>query len=226
MSSGCSSTVTSSALAALLVLAWRLRREVPDAALLACLAVPALAAHSFGQEYWYEIFEALFELLLSVLVLEAACLWLARRPFGARHPRLASASVLAALLALNVAARRIPDPLGYPGDLVWHRMRFADGEPYLTVEDRRFVREFLVALAPPGERPRVRFQPAGEGLFYADLDGSEISSLGAPVPRAGARLVSAACEPLGAWTATSSASCSRAPGSTPPAPRTRSASAT
>ncbi len=162
------------ALAALLALAWRLRREVPDAVLLACLAVPALATHTLGQEYWYEIFAELFYLLLSVLALEAALGWLASRRAGARHPRLAYAGVLGALLLGNGLAHRIPDPWGYPGNLVWHRMRFSDAEPYLSAVDRAFVRDFLVGLAPPGERPWVRFQPAAEALFYADLDGTEI----------------------------------------------------
>jgi hypothetical protein len=162
------------ALAALIALAWRLRREVPDAVLLACLGVPALAAHSVGQEYWYEVFENLFYLLLSVLALEAAFAWLARRPALVRRPRLARAGVLAALLLANLVAHRVPDPFGYPGNLVWHRMRMSDGEPYLEAADRAFVREFLVGLAPPGELPRVRFHPAAEALFYADLDGREI----------------------------------------------------
>ena len=75
------------ALAALLLLARWLRREVPDAVLLACLAVPALLAHSIGQEYWYEVFEELFYLLLSLLALAAAGRWLARQPSLARHLR-------------------------------------------------------------------------------------------------------------------------------------------
>jgi len=162
------------ALAALLVLAHRLRREVPEAVLLACLAVPALAAHSLGQEYWYEIFEGLFYLLLSVLALEAATLWLANRPATARHPRLACAGVLGALLLANLVAHRVPNPFGYPENVVWHRMQVSDGEPYLDPADRAFVRDWLIALAPPGELPWVRFHPAAEALFYADLDGSEI----------------------------------------------------
>ncbi len=162
------------ALAALIALAWRLRRDVPEAVLLACLAVPALAAHSLGQEYWYEVFENLFYLLLSVLALEAAVPWLARRPALARNPRLARAGVLAALLLAGLVAHTVPNPVGYPENLVWHRMRFADSEPYLDPADRACVRDFLVGLAPAGELPRVRFQPAAEALFYADLDGSEI----------------------------------------------------
>ena len=162
------------ALAALLLLAYRLRRDVPDAVLLACLAVPALVVHSIGQEYWYEVFEALFYLLLSVLVLEAADLWLASRPALARHRRLAPAGVLVALLLGNLAGHRVPNPIGFPGNVVWHRMRFSDGEPYLRTDERAFVRGFLVGLAPPGELPWVRFHPAAEALFYADLDGVEI----------------------------------------------------
>lgn len=161
-------------LTALVGLAWGLRRELPDATLLACLAVASLAAHSIGQEYWYEIYEQLFYLLLGVLALEATLALLARRPAAARRPRLAQALVVAVLLLANGAARRVPDPFGYPGNLVWHRMRFPQGEPYLSAEDRAFVRGFLVALAPPGELPRVRFHPAAEALFYADLDGREI----------------------------------------------------
>ena len=162
------------ALAALLVLAHRLRREVPEAVLLACLAVPALAAHSLGQEYWYEIFEGLFYLLLSVLALEAATLWLAYRPATARHPRLACAGVLGALLLANFVAHRVPNPFGYPENIVWHGLQVSEGEPYLEAADRAFVRDWLIALAPPGELPSVRFQPAAEALFYADLDGSEM----------------------------------------------------
>ena len=162
------------ALAALLLLAARLRREVPDAVLLACLAVPALLAHSVGQEYWYEVFEELFYLLLSVLALTAAGLWLARRPALARHSRLATAGVLALLLLANGIAHRVPNPLGFPGNLSWHRMRVSDGEPYLRADERAFVRGFLTRLAPPGELPLVRFHPAAEALFYADLDGVEI----------------------------------------------------
>ena len=162
------------ALAALLLLAHRLRREVPDAVLLACLAVPALLAHSVGQEYWYEVFEELFYLLLSVLALAAAGLWLARRPVLARHSALATAGVLALLLLANLAAHRVPNPLGFPGNLVWHRMRVSDGEPYLRADERAFLRGFLTRLAPPGALPRVRFHPAAEALFYADLDGVEI----------------------------------------------------
>jgi hypothetical protein len=162
------------ALAALLFLATRLRRTVPDAALLACLALPALIAHSIGQEYWYEIFEALFYLLLSVLALTAAVPWLAGARLLSRHPRLAVAGVLVALLLGNLAAHRVPNPIGFPGNLVWHRMRFSESEPYLRDEERAFVRDFLVGLAPPGELPWVRFHPAAEALFYADLDGVEI----------------------------------------------------
>jgi hypothetical protein len=162
------------ALAALLLLAHRLRREVPDAVLLACLAVPALLAHSIGQEYWYEVFEELFYLLLSLLALAAAGVWLARRPALARHSRLAVGSVLVLLLLANLAAHRVPDPIGYPGNLVWHRMRVSDGEPYLRADERAFLRSFLIRLAPPGRLPRVRFHPAAEALFYADLDGVEI----------------------------------------------------
>ena len=162
------------ALAALLVVAHRLRREVPDGVLLACLAAPALAAHSLGQEYWYEIFEGLFYLLLSVLALEAATLWLASRPATARHPLLACAGVLGALLLANLVAHRVPNPLGNLDSVVWHRMRFSDGERYLDPDDRAFVRDWLIGLAPPGELPWVRFHPAAEALFYADLDGSEI----------------------------------------------------
>ena len=162
------------ALAALLLLAHRLRREVPDARLLVCLAVPALALHSVGQEYWYEIFEELFYLLLSVLAFEAAALWLAWRSALARHRRLALFAVWDALLLGNLVAHRVPDPIGFPGGVVWHRMRFSDGEPYLRADERAFVRDFLIGLAPPGELPLVRFQPAAEALFYADLDGVEI----------------------------------------------------
>ncbi len=162
------------ALAALLLLAHRLRREVPDAVLLACLAVPALLAHGIGQEYWYEVFEELFYLLLSLLALAAAGLWLARRPALARHSCLATGSVLALLLLANLAAHRVPNPLGFPGNLVWHRMRVSDGEPYLRADERAFVRGFLSRLAPPGTLPLVRFHPAAEALFYADLDGVEI----------------------------------------------------
>ena len=88
--------------------------------------------------------------------------------------RLAFAGVLLALLAANLAAHRIPDPIGFPGNVVWHRMRFPDGEPYLRADERAFVRDFLTGLAPPGELPLVRFHPAAEALFYADLDGVEI----------------------------------------------------
>jgi hypothetical protein len=162
------------ALAALLLLARGLRRDVPDAVLLACLAVPALLADSVGQEYWYEVFEALFYLILSVLVLTAAGRWLLRRPALAPRSGLVIAGVLGALLVANLAAHRVPGLLGYPGNLVWHRMRVSDGEPYLRDQERAFVRDFLVRLAPPGERPLVRFHPAAEALFYADLDGVEI----------------------------------------------------
>jgi hypothetical protein len=162
------------ALAALVLLARSLRREVPDAVLLACLAVPALLAQSIGQEYWYEVFEELFYLILSVLALAAAGRWLARRPALARRSGLAIAGVLALLLLANLASHRVPNPLGYPGNLVWHGMRVSDGEPYLRDEERAFVRGFLTRLAPPGEQPRVRFVPAAEALFYADLDGIEI----------------------------------------------------
>jgi hypothetical protein len=162
------------ALAALLLLAHRLRREVPDAVLLACLAVPALLAHSIGQEYWYEVFEELFYLLLSLLALAAAGVWLAGRPALARHSRLATAGVVFLLLLANLAAHRVPNPVGFPGNLVWHRMRVSDGEPYLRGDERAFLRGFLTRLAPPGSLPRVRFHPAAEALFYADLDGVEI----------------------------------------------------
>ncbi|HEY8154755.1 MAG TPA: hypothetical protein VII72_11560 [Myxococcota bacterium] len=162
------------ALAALLLLARRLRRDVPDAPLLACLAAPALIAHSIGQEYWYEVFEELFYLLLSVLALEAAGLWLTRRSALARRSGLALAGVWLALLLGNLAAHRVPNPVGFPGNVVWHRMRFSDGEPYLRADERARVRGFLAALAPPGELPLVRFHPAAEALFYADLDGVEI----------------------------------------------------
>jgi hypothetical protein len=53
-------------------------------------------------------------------------------------------------------------------------MRVSDGEPYLRDDERAFLRDFLIRLAPTGERPRVRFVPAAEALFYADLDGEEI----------------------------------------------------
>jgi hypothetical protein len=53
-------------------------------------------------------------------------------------------------------------------------MRFPDGEPYLRADERARVRDFLIALAPPGALPLVRFHPAAEALFYADLDGVEI----------------------------------------------------
>jgi hypothetical protein len=52
-------------------------------------------------------------------------------------------------------------------------MRVSDGEPYLRDAERAFLRDFLTRLAPPGERPRIRFVPAAEALFYADLDGVE-----------------------------------------------------
>ena len=67
----------------------------------------------------------------------------------------------------------MPDPIGYPGDLVWHRMRPCDGEPYLRAEERDFLRGFLAGLAPSGELPLVRFHPAAEALFYAELEGVE-----------------------------------------------------
>jgi hypothetical protein len=162
------------ALAALVLLARWLRREAPDAVLLACLAAAALLAHSIGQEYWYEIFEELFYLLLSLLLLWAAGRWLARQPSLARRSGLAVAGVLGLLLLGSAVVHRVPNPIGYPGNLVWHRMRVSDGEPYLRDDERAFLRDFLTRLAPPGERPRVRFFPAAEALFYADLDGVEI----------------------------------------------------
>jgi hypothetical protein len=161
-------------LAALLLLARSLRREVPDALLLACLAVPALLAQSIGQEYWYEVFEELFYLILSLLALTAAGLWLARRSALAGRSGFAIAGALLLLLLVNLAVHRVPNPLGYPGNLVWHGMRFSEGEPYLRAEERVFVRGFLARLAPPGEKPLVRFFPAAEALFYAELDGVEI----------------------------------------------------
>ena len=109
-----------------------------------------------------------------MLALTAAGLWLAGYPRLSRHPRLAVAGVLVALVLGNLAAHRVPNPIGFPGNVVWHRMRFSEGEPYLRGEERAFVREFLVGLAPPSELPRVRFHPAAEALFYADLDGVEI----------------------------------------------------
>jgi hypothetical protein len=161
------------ALALLVALAFRLRRAIPDAVPLACLAASALAAASVGQEYWYEVFEDFFYLLLCVLALEAAMPALERIRAAARRPRLALVCVWLALLLASGAARRVPGPLDLARGLVWHRMRFSDGEPYLTAEDRAFVRGFLVGLASEGERPLVRFQPAAEALFYADLDGRE-----------------------------------------------------
>jgi hypothetical protein len=128
--------------------------------------------HALGQEYWYEIFESLFLLLLAVLALEAAQAELARRGVRAGPARAATAAGLAALLVLFAANGRAPDPFAFPESWVWHRMRLPDGEPYLTPEDRAAVRDALEAL--PGERPSVRFQPAAEGLFYADLDGRAI----------------------------------------------------
>jgi hypothetical protein len=155
-------------------LAWRLRRAIPDAALLACLAAPAYLATALGQEYWYEVFESLFLLLLGVLALEAALLFAARWPPAARRPRAALALALAALLAAAWAGRRVPDPFAHPASYAWHGMRLADGEPYLAPEERALVRELLIGLAPPGALPRVRFHPAAEALFYADLDGREM----------------------------------------------------
>ena len=108
-----------------------------------------------------------------------------------------SAGVLARCCSCNVAgAPRFRIRSAIPANLVWHRMRFSDGEPYLTAEDRA-----LRARLPRRRSPRPA---SGRGCVSSlrprrsstRTSTAARSDLGAPLPRAGARLVSAAHEPL------------------------------
>jgi len=141
--------------------------------LLAAFAVSAkmLVLTAAGEQYG--VYDALFSLIVSVLVI----LTVAQVVRGTRLPLAAQEAVLGvALVALTGAGYAI-DHLGLPTDR-WGRAGVFGSLPpgnntYLSSEEEQHIRNFIASLHSP--KPiRIQFYPESEALLFQDVDGERI----------------------------------------------------
>ena len=144
-------------------------RRLPRVAPLPVFALGFWLCSRIRIEQWYEVFNDLAFLLVSLALIELAAETAAARwPERARMRSLTAAGAALVLLALHYVNGRVEGPRGYLAELQANGMRVAPKGAYFQPADHRAVAAVLDALAP-GCRVTVEVYPWGDGLLLADL---------------------------------------------------------
>jgi len=160
---------------ALLCFAYGLRKHVP-ATFLLVIAVPAWLIDKVRCELWYQPFEDLSFLLLSIVVFHVARHFLEnlRVSWKKLVRSTAVAAVALTLLFANHRMGMIEGPLHYLTDMELAEMRIAGNVPYVTDSDVAEIRTFLNSLRSPDRLVSVEMYPWADGLYFEDLDGKAV----------------------------------------------------
>lgn len=164
-----------SAILMLLCLVYSVKRKSPTTLLLA-LALPAWVVNKIGLEMWYQVFDSLAYVLLVLCLLQIAydlldAVGFFRNAWG-RH--VIPVVLLLSIPLFKLDFGRIPNPIGYPGNMSWVGMRMPAEVPYVTNTDLESMRKFLNTLQGSAQAPRVQFTSRADALFFADMDPEQI----------------------------------------------------
>jgi hypothetical protein len=163
-------------LLALLCLGYSLKENV-EAIFLLALGVPAWVVNRVGQEMWYDVFDALFYLLLSIVLLHVARHLSARigiwKSKAMQHGILAIFTLWVLLWNYRIGA--IEGPINYMTDLTWAGMRMPEEDvPYLNNSDVTKIRAFLDSLQSANHVLSVEMYPFADSLLPWDVDRKRI----------------------------------------------------
>jgi hypothetical protein len=126
------------------------------------------AVNKIGQELWYQVFDALAYLLISVVVIELL------NP-GRRKMQYAILFLLAVFISAGIGM--IENPEGYPYSMKWVDMRMERGVRYFTAEDKSTIGRLLAEHQKESQLLRVQFFPHADALFFGDMEGRSIMSI-------------------------------------------------
>jgi hypothetical protein len=152
-------------------------KENVEAIFLLALGAPAWVINRIGNEMWYDVFDSLFYLLLSIVLLHVA------RHLSARITIWKSKAIQHGILAIftlcvllwNYRMGTIEGPIDYPADMTWAGMHMTEeGVPYLNNSDVTKVRAFLNSLESADHVASVEMYPFSDGLLPWDVDRKRI----------------------------------------------------
>lgn len=150
-------------------------RSVTRPALLAFLAAGAGIIQRIGLEMWYDVYDALAILLVSILVLHFGDDLLERLQVRRVMIRSAlSAILLLALVLCNVHIGMIESPIGYPWKISWGGMRIQRHVSYIADSDIQTIKAFIVSQKIITRPLIVEFFPEGDGLFFHDIEDESL----------------------------------------------------
>jgi hypothetical protein len=137
------------------------------------LAGPAWLVNKIGREMWYQVFDVLAYVLLSIVLLHVI-LHLAdslTRPRSKPVRYAVGAGALALLILLGLASGLIVKPIGFPWSMSWVGMGLAPDVAYVQEDDIAEVGAFISSL-PSGDGPTwVQFYPRADALFFYPIQG-------------------------------------------------------
>jgi hypothetical protein len=147
-----------------------------DAGLLLALAAPAWLVEMGRRSMWYNVFDTLAWLMVSLTLLQVVRDAIARA-WPHRPPRLRWAVVSAAfgvIALVNLRVGTIEDPRSYPVWLEWSGMRMAHDVAYLEPSDAGRVNEYLRSLQGTAGPVWVEMYPWADAFILHPSVGDNV----------------------------------------------------
>jgi len=141
------------------------------------IGIPAWFIYRIGREMWYEVYDCIFYLLVSVILYHVVYGILQELVFLKKQVLLQQiiiVIVISGLLLCVYHTGMIENPLGIKYNRSWWGMGFPGEIPLIAKTDLEKIRDFLNSLHNGGRLVRIQYYPRAEALFFHDLDGKKI----------------------------------------------------
>jgi hypothetical protein len=142
-----------------------------EEAFLLYIAIPSLLVNSIGQEVWYEVFDNLSSLLVSLVALHVLY-HISKKVIASKSKWvlfIILSAITGSIIFCNLKAGAMDRPFKRPFKKHWSGMRMPAEVPYITESDMKELRGFLTSLKAPHNPIRVEFFPRADALFFHDL---------------------------------------------------------
>jgi len=146
-------------------------------ALMLSLGAAGKIACLVGQEICYQVYDSLFFLALSLVIMMIGREIIIR--YRLTNHRQGENFLMGlfclSVLMVNIYTGRIENPFRYARGIEWCNMSLNKESPFITSGDRKFFADYLQSLSSTDGKPlSVRFEPEAESLFYAHLKGERL----------------------------------------------------
>jgi hypothetical protein len=136
--------------------------------LLSLFAGAMWTVNKIGQELWYQVFDALTYLLITIVIIEQ---------LNPSKKKTYYAVLFAVGLFINAGMGAIDSPKGYPYSMKWVDMRMESDVRYFTAEDKQTVTRLLSEHQKENQLLRVQFFPNADALLFQDMEDRTIRSV-------------------------------------------------